>query len=168
MRNSTRYQFAVMILVVTKLVITYVLGLYWVPTGSMEPTIKTGSLCLGWRLPYVMGDPQPHRGDIIIFKDPDTGVCYIKRVVGLPGDSISFVGGFTFVDDKQLNEGYLPEEGRTFADNDQSFNVPESSIYVLGDNRESSSDSRRRSDPYIPVADIQAKWLGSLVVLSQY
>ena len=52
---------------------------------SMEPTIKTGSLCLGQRLPYVIGSPPPHRGEIAIYRSSTTGVCYVKRVIGLRG-----------------------------------------------------------------------------------
>ncbi len=96
------------------------------------------------------GDPQ--RGDIIVFRPPQNQQEYfIKRVIGLPGDTIKLVDGYVYLfnkefpDGKKLEEDYLSAEnfGNTFATGGiDQFTVPEGEYFVLGDNRKRSSDSR--------------------------
>jgi len=92
-------------------------------------------------------DP-PERGDIVVFDPPDPPVSggdkpYIKRVIGLPGETVEIRGGSIFIDGQQLDESYLPGAstscGRRGCD---PITVPEGHVYVLGDNRDNSSDSR--------------------------
>ena len=66
------------------------LQLAYVPSGSMETTIPTKCLLIGWRLPYVVSDPVPERSDIVTFWDEELNKVLVKRVVGLPGETISF------------------------------------------------------------------------------
>jgi signal peptidase I len=91
---------------------------------------------------------EPHRGDVIVFNaPPDPGKYYIKRLIGLPGDSIVLKDGDVYLNGKLLNESaYLKPSVKTyglayFKDN-QEIKVPTSDYFVLGDNREESSDSR--------------------------
>ncbi len=95
---------------------------------------------------------NPKRGDVIVFKPPqNNGQFYIKRVIGVPGDTVKLVDGYVEIsnaenpDGIQLDEPYLSSEnlGSTFATGDlDEFVVPEGKYFVLGDNRQQSSDSR--------------------------
>lgn len=87
-------------------------------------------------------DP-PERGDIIVFNPPaESDKPYIKRIVGLPGDIVSIHDGSVFIDDQQLDEPYIASGITDCAGGCQTVTVPPGSIFVLGDNRNNSSDSR--------------------------
>lgn len=111
-----------------------------VPTGSMESTININDRLIGFRLSYLFSEPQ--RGDIIIFKFPDNEKDnYVKRVIGTPGDVVVISGGKVYVNEVELSEDYIKEP---MVDNGttQTFLVPEDCYFVMGDNRNSSFDSR--------------------------
>ena len=84
----------------------------------------------------------------------------VKRVIGLPGDQISFEGGYVFRNGEKLEEPYLQAEGVTYSDTER-FSVPDGCIFVMGDNRLHSRDSRYMENPFIPVKNILAKELVS-------
>lgn len=134
-----------------------VFQLAFVPTGSMETTIPTNSLLIAWRLPYLVSDPVPERGDVAIFWDEEMNKILVKRTVGLPGEEISFDNGYTYVNGQKLEEDYLPQQGIT--QSDQVFQVPEESLFMMGDNRMGSWDSRFLTQPYIPVHEVQGRAL---------
>lgn len=105
---------------------------------SMQPNLFAGDFVIVNKLAYKYGEPQ--RGDIIVFlypPDPEQ-VPYIKRIVGLPGDQIHIEDGDLYVNGKQFTEPYI--DVRTNRGGDWS--VPDDSFFVLGDNRNNSSDSR--------------------------
>ncbi len=84
-----------------------------VPTGSMENTIMSKSRVIGSRLSYLTSDPE--RGDVVIFHFPDdpTGkIYYVKRVIGLPGETVNVVDGKVYINDSDtpLDEPYLPNQ----------------------------------------------------------
>lgn len=133
----------------------FIIQIAWVPSGSMETTLPTHSAMLGWHLSYVLADPMPERGDIVTFWSDELGKVLVKRVIGLPGDEITFSGGFVYVNGEQLDEPYLMAQGVTECDN--TFTVPEGCFFPLGDNRTGSLDARFWNDPYIPASAIQAK-----------
>ena len=151
------YGYLVVTLAVVFVLFRVLLQLSYVPSGSMETTIPTKSLLIGWRLPYVVGDPVPERGNIVTFWDEELGHVLVKRVIGLPGDSITFEGGFVYIDGVKLEEDYLPADGITKSE--KSFQVPEGCIFVMGDNRTGSNDSRLLQEPYIPVDQVQGRVL---------
>ena len=96
-----------------------------VPTGSMENTILPGDRFIGNRLAYVFGEPE--RGDIVVFRYPDDeSEIYVKRVIGLPGDTIAIEDGKIYINGstEPLQEDYLKEEW-TVATGPYTFEVPE-------------------------------------------
>lgn len=103
---------------------------------SMEPTLKSGEFVIVNKLAYKLGNPT--LGDVIVFhypRDPDQE--YIKRVIGVPGDRIQISNGQVTINDVPIEEPYIAA-----APNYQSeWTVPEESLFVLGDNRNNSSDS---------------------------
>ena len=143
-----------------------ILALAWVPTGSMEPTLPTKSHFIGLRLPYLVGDPVPERGDIVMFESDELDELLVKRVIGLPGDLITFENGYVYINGEALEEDYLPLQGMTYPTNDtEIFVVPEGCFFAMGDNRTGSYDSRGWMQPYVPMEKIKAKALVSIAVL---
>ncbi len=120
---------------------------------SMQPTLYEQDFVLVNRLAYRLGEMQ--RKDVIVFHPPlDAAVePYIKRIIGLPGDTVRVVGGQVYVNDQLLQESYLKAP--------PGYNgvwlVPEGSVFVLGDNRNNSSDSRIWG--MVPVSNIIGKAL---------
>jgi len=157
------YGYLLVTVAVVFLLFRVVLQLSYVPTGSMETTIPTKSLLIGFRLPYVVSDPVPVRGNIVTFWSDEAESVLVKRVIGLPGDTVSFKGGFVYINGEKLNEDYLPVSGITTSET-ESFEVPEGCIFVMGDNRPGSRDSRMLDDPYIPVEEIQARVLVAISI----
>lgn len=130
-----------------------------VPTGSMENTIMPGDRLIGSRLAYRSGEAE--RGDIVIFHYPDNEEeLYVKRVIGLPGETVTIVDGKIYIDgsDTPLDESYLKETW-TVATGPFYFEVPEGSYLVLGDNRNDSWDARYWTNTYVA----QEKILGRAV-----
>ncbi|MEE0776539.1 MAG: signal peptidase I [Bacillota bacterium] len=124
-------------------------------SGSMEPTLVKDDRILVFKLSYVFGEPQ--RGDIIIFDPPkevDEGVEYIKRVIGLPGETIEIKEGMVYIDGEPYEEDYIAEKPTyTFG----PVTVPEGEYFVLGDNRNRSADAHVWTYPFISLDDIQSK-----------
>lgn len=166
--QSTNYLLVPMVAVFLLLGVFF--SLAYVPSGSMEPTLPTKSHFIGWRLPYFLGDPVPERGDIVMFRSEELDELLVKRVIGLPGDVITFQDGDVYVNGALLEEPYLDWEHRhiTEATGELSvFEVPEDSVFVLGDNRDSSFDSRRWNNPYIHVRKIRSKAIVDVAVLPE-
>ena len=128
-----------------------------IPSGSMENTIQIGDDIFGFRLAYTFSDPK--RGDIVIFNAPDSpSEKYIKRVIGLPGETVSIKDGFVYINGEKLDEDYLPASGITQSEK-TTFEVPAGHIFAMGDNRTGSLDSRYWNDPYIPLNQLQGRML---------
>ena len=118
---------------------------------SMQPTLYAGDFVIVNKISYLFGDAD--RGDIVVFRyppDPEREP-YIKRVIGLPGDEVNVSNGQVLVNDMPLNEPYI----NASPSYEGSWVVPENSLFVLGDNRNSSSDSH--SWGMVPVDNVIGK-----------
>lgn len=128
----------------------------FIPSQSMDPTLKVGDGIIVNRLAY--SDGLPSRGDIIVFtSDEYDGEYLIKRVVGLPGDAIDLKGGSVYVNNCRLIESYAYGETLDSPNGVTHFEVPEGKVFLLGDNREGSADARWWKNPYIDKGDIIGK-----------
>lgn len=135
---------AVSAIVIGLLLRTYVLVAATVPTGSMLNTIQIDDRILASRVSYVNHDPQ--RYDVVVFHFPDDEErLFVKRVIGLPGETVEIVNGVVYV---TKTDGEIIQLDDSFVTNCVPlgdfgpFNVPEDSYFMLGDNRNRSEDSR--------------------------
>jgi signal peptidase I len=172
--NSLRTVWEYSILIASALVLASLirafLGLaFWIPSGSMLPTLQVGDRVVVSRLSYRLH--QPNRGDIAVFQNPgweptsqpvlplrlvkDLGEFvgigqpkdknYIKRVIGLPGDKVAGKNGHVYINNVELKEPWLATGVVTsdFAE----VRVPAGTYWMMGDNRDDSCDSRCFTDP---------------------
>ena len=135
-------------LVAAFLVKTFVLQTFFIPSASMEPTLDVGDRVFVNKLAYSFH--SVHRGDLVVFTLPpgeSAGVGVddlIKRVVGLPGETIEARDGRVFIDGRPLPEPYLPRDVSPVAGLPLAKQViPAGHYFLMGDNRGNSSDSRR-------------------------
>ena len=124
---------------------------FYVYGSCMEPNLKTGERVLASRFAYLFSGPQ--RGDVIIFRYPgDPSKNYVKRVIGLPGDMIQILEGRLFVNNIALDEPYreLAAHGDYGPER-----VKPGNLFVLGDNRDQSNDSRFWGE--LPIGNVEAR-----------
>jgi signal peptidase I len=150
------------------LVIRFAIQSYRVEGVSMQPGLHDNEYVLVNKIAYLFHAPE--RGDVIVFHFPlDTSKDFIKRVIGLPGDTITVDSTSVRVDGVLLNEPYISERANPQG---QRWTVPVNSYFVMGDNRPASDDSRDWG--YVPRDDIVGKavivyWpLGSWELINTY
>lgn len=112
---------------------------------SMFPNFDNGDYIITDKITYRVS--QPKRGDVIVFKNPrDESQDFIKRILGLPGDTVEIKSGHIYLNGKLLEEPFLDSSVITnpgfFLQESETMVVPEGSYFVVGDNRQNSSDSR--------------------------
>ena len=156
----------IIVVVIVTLVNSVVLINAKIPSESMEKTIMTGDRIFGFRLAYGLNldffgheiskkIKDPERFDIIIFKYPDDeSVDYLKRIIGLPGETVEIISGKVYINGELLDEPYLSEEP---TGDFGPYQVPEDSYFMLGDNRAVSKDSRYWHNTYVKKDKIIAK-----------
>ncbi|MCL2677867.1 MAG: signal peptidase I [Clostridiales bacterium] len=148
------------IIILAALLIAFVLQAFVfdtriVPTGSMEPTINKNDRFFNFKLAYLFSGPR--RGDIVVFSPPaELGESddLLKRVIGLPGETVEVKDHKVYINDEPLDEPYLvvlPDY--TFG----PVTVPEGCYFMLGDNRNSSVDSHLWDDPFVARKNIKGK-----------
>lgn len=127
-------------LVVAWFIKTLIVQPFFIPSASMEPTFTRGDHVLVNKFIYRFVEPE--QGDVIVFKYPvDMTIDYIKRVVAKEGDTVEVKGGILYVNDKEVNEPYLSESAKITSDYGP-VTVGNNKLFVMGDNRNNSSDSR--------------------------
>ena len=137
----------VIVVVVVLLLNQFVLINARIPSESMQNTIMVGDQIFGNRLAYRNSDPE--RFDIVIFRYPDDpDQLFIKRVIGLPGETVEIKDGKVYINgsDTPLDDSFCPE---TPIGDFGPYEVPEDSYFMLGDNRNWSKDSRFWENTYV-------------------
>ena len=163
----------IMAFVLAILIRTFLFQAFFIPSPSMEPTLMEGDRVLVDKIPYYFHDPR--RGDIIVFTNPNPNALprrgvvsgffhwlfqglgvqqpenedFIKRVIGLPGDVVQGKNGFVYINGHKLDEPYLTQKTNPFP----AVTVPKGKLFVMGDNRDNSLDSRFGLG-YIPISDV--------------
>jgi len=138
---------------------SYAVQTYWIPSGSMEPTLMIGDHVLVDKLSVTLG--TINRGDVVVFRAPEAAhiqcndniPIYVKRVIGLPGDHLTSKGNTIYVNGKPLNENWPHTEplNRPIG----NVTVPAHSYFMIGDNHANSCDSRYWGS--LPASDIIGK-----------
>ena len=132
----------VLALVIELLIKTFLFQAFFIPSESMVPTLRVHDRVLVNKLSYKLH--PVHRGDIVVFKAPegsDPGIDdLVKRVIGLPGETVSATNGHVDIDGKELPEPYLPKG--TITTSFSAVRLPPDHYWVMGDNRGNSKDSR--------------------------
>jgi signal peptidase I len=139
---------------------TFIVQAFRIPSSSMEPTLQVGDFILVSKIIYGVKIPftdkklfeftKPKRGDIVVFIYPkNTSQDFIKRVIGTEGDKVEVVGRKVYVNDRQIDDpwGYYSDKNdwvKAIPGMERSgpWIVPKNSLFVLGDNRDNSQDSR--------------------------
>ena len=153
---------ALIMLVIAVVIKTFLIQPFWIPSESMLPTIEVNDRVMVNKLAYQWGEPQ--RGDVVVFRDPREGELeesvpeavirsvleavgirtrghddLIKRVIGLPGETVEVRDNRVVVDGEPLDEPYLPE---VFMPDEPPITLGAEEVFVMGDNRDQSLDSR--------------------------
>jgi len=129
---------------------------YQIPSSSMAPTLQTGDYIVVSTIAYMFDEPQIN--DVIVFKYPeDRSIAYIKRIVALPEQTLSIVAGKVIVDGKAIDQSYVdPDKNVRSSEHDIGpVAVPKGMLFVLGDYRDNSRDSRYWG--FVPRSDVIGK-----------
>ena len=152
---------------------TFLVQAFYIPSGSMIPTLEIGDRVLVEKVSYRLRDPE--RGEVIVFQrpgsegaragvsgqlrsfleglglaQPDADIDLIKRVIGLPGERVRVKKGVVLINGKPLKEPYAQPETRSFP----ATAVPEGQLFMMGDNRMNSQDSRFPELGTIPLDNV--------------
>ena len=168
------YAEAIVVALLLALVIrTFVVQAFKIPSGSMEPTLQIGDHILvnkfiyGTKIPFtsinILPWESPRRGDVIVFIYPlDPDKDFIKRVIGVGGDTVRIVHKKLFINGEEVSDPHavyredkIPLAEAQKLDNFGPVTVPQGDLFVLGDNRDRSLDSRFWG--FVPLEDVRGK-----------
>ena len=150
---------SILIAITVALIIMFFIRPVVVHKQSMEPTFHSGDYIFISRQSYKMYG-SPELGDVVVFRtgrfdEKGNEQYYIKRVIGVPGDSVEIIEGRVFVNDKVLDEEYLSDQFSS--GNMNKVNIPEGKIFVMGDNRAHSLDSRSSEVGLVDISAVMGK-----------
>lgn len=117
---------------------TFIFATSIVEGESMDPTLQNGERVIFNKIIYIIDEPE--RGDIVIIEKPYKN--YVKRVIGLPGETIEINSGNLYINGEQYEQTFLDEDAQRQTGNFGPQKIPEGSYFVMGDNRAISKDSR--------------------------
>lgn len=136
---SEIFESVVIAVLLAVLIRLFILEPFYIPSGSMEPTLREHDRIIVSKLNYLWAEPQ--RGDIIVFKYPrDPKRNFVKRIIAVGGETVALKNSRLYINGQEVPEDYLPP-GLRFADFGP-VSVPEGYFFMLGDNRNNSEDSR--------------------------
>jgi signal peptidase I len=127
-------------LVLALLLRTFIIQAFWIPSGSMLPALEPGDRVLVLKFWYALPGIEPKRGQMVVFKYPvDPRRDFVKRMIGLSGDTVEISDGRVFINSREISEPYvqIPDNFTM-----EAQVVPEGKYFCLGDNRANSQDSR--------------------------
>jgi signal peptidase I len=120
---------------------TFVVQPFLIPSGSMEPTLQIGDRVLVNKFIYRF--TQPKQGDVVVFISPDDKATdFIKRVIAVGGQTVDISDGLVSVDGKRLSEPYVNRQVVDHYNLDKAVKIPQGQVWLMGDNRTNSRDSR--------------------------
>ena len=154
----------VVAVVLAFLIRQFIVELYIVDGPSMRPTLQSQERLVVNKFIYSLRAPE--KGEILVFKYPrDQSRDFIKRVIATPGDTIEIKDGRVYVNDQMLNEDYILEKTRSEY---PKATVPAGTVFVMGDNRNNSEDSRFADVGFVPYSLIKGKAMLVFWPLSQF
>ncbi|MDQ0160063.1 signal peptidase I [Alkalibacillus salilacus] len=128
----------VIALVIAFFLRSFVFATSVVEGASMDPTLESGERVIFNKAVYLLDEPE--RGDIVIIEHPNKN--YVKRIVGMPNETIKAENNQLYIDGEPINEDYLTAEEVSGTGNFEAREIPANHYFVMGDNRDVSKDSR--------------------------
>lgn len=150
MKKNSRSLWLVLLFLIGAIFLFNIKGIkfFLVPSDSMEPTLKRSDYIAG----FSIEPSELRRGDIVVFSTGREGDYYVKRVVGLPGETLMILNGFVYINGDRLDEPYVQNRGN---ENLGPLIIPKGRLFVMGDNRTDSLDSRWFGP--VPTSHVEAK-----------
>lgn len=167
-KRTMNFEFALFLIVVLAIAIALRILVFEpvrVEGDSMFPTLLNGERMFVEKVSYIVDEPQ--RGEIIICYYPGASVTCVKRVVGLPGETVQAINGAIFINGEQLDESEY-WKGEILGTMMFPVTVGEDEVFVVGDNRNASSDSRQNDIGPIPYSRVVGRARTIIWPLSAY